>query len=263
MFNPSNQTKTMNPNPITFDTPACESEEQRAAKFQETYALNLNDKTEKKNGLTYLSWASAWAEFKKLYPAATFSIIKNPATGLPYFNDDQLGIMVFTEVTADDMTYEMWMPVMDNTNKAMKSQSYTYQTWDGYNKRYVERTVLAATSFDINKAIMRCLVKNLAMFGLGLYIYAGEDLPEQASTEQPTDRQPQTVPQPKKPRKAAVPTAPVQDPYAVIKAAINSADTIDGLLNLYKQHQTEVSGNPDIKALFSVRKDELLGPLVA
>jgi len=66
----------------------------------------------------------------------------------------------------------MWLPVMDGANKAMKATAYTYTT------KYGEKNVEAATMFDINKTIMRCLTKNLAMFGLGLYIYAGEDLPE-------------------------------------------------------------------------------------
>jgi NH3-dependent NAD+ synthetase len=65
---------------------------------------------------------------------------------------------------------------MDGKNKSMKKVPYTYST------KYGDKTVEAATTFDINKTIMRCLVKNLAMFGLGIYIYAGEDLPETEST---------------------------------------------------------------------------------
>ena len=84
--------------------------------------------------------------------------------------------MVYTEVTADGQSYEMWLPVMDTKNKAMREQPYTYQVYDSYKKTNIEKTVQAATMFDVNKAIMRCLVKNLAMFGLGLYVYAGEDL---------------------------------------------------------------------------------------
>lgn len=81
--------------------------------------------------------------------------------------------MVFTDVTINDLTHTMWLPVMDSANKTMKSTSYTYNT-----KFKKDILVEAATMFDVNKAIMRCLVKNLAMFGLGLYIYSGEDLPE-------------------------------------------------------------------------------------
>jgi hypothetical protein len=71
----------------------------------------------------------------------------------------------------------MWLPVMDGANQAMKSESYEYST------RYGVKTVDAASMFDINKTLMRCLTKNLAMFGLGLYIYAGEDLPEVTETK--------------------------------------------------------------------------------
>ena len=95
--------------------------------------------------------------------------------------DENTGYMVFTTVTIDGITHMMWLPVMDGANKAMKNQPYTYAT-----KYNGEKTVDAATMFDINKTIMRCLVKNLAMFGLGLYIYAGEDLPEAEVEEQKT-----------------------------------------------------------------------------
>ena len=81
--------------------------------------------------------------------------------------------MVFTSVTIENLTHAMWLPVMDLANKTMKSTSYTYNT-----KFKKDILVEAATMFDVNKTIMRCLVKNLAMFGLGLYIYSGEDLPE-------------------------------------------------------------------------------------
>ena len=121
--------------------------------FDTLNAVNVNGKTEEKNGLTYLSWAWAWAEFVKLCPDATYEIVKY--NGLPYVHDPDTGYMVYTRVTAGGITHEMWLPVMDTSNKAMK----------------------VATMFDINKTIMRCLTKNLAMFGLGLYIYAGEDLP--------------------------------------------------------------------------------------
>ena len=140
-------------------------------KFQELYSLDVNKYVEKKNDLSYLSWAYAWAEFKKIYPDATYKVEKD-AFGRCYFGESEIGYMVYTSVTAGDLTYEMWLPVMDGANKAMKDKSYTYAT------RYGEKTVEAMTTFDVNKTVMRCLVKNLAMFGLGLYIYAGEDLPE-------------------------------------------------------------------------------------
>lgn len=144
--------------------------------FETLYKANVNDYTEKKNGLTYLTWSAAWAEFKKVCPDATYEIVK--FDGKPYIYDENLGYMCYTTVTAGGITHEMWLPVMDGANKAMKAEAYEYNT------KYGKKTCEAATMFDINKTIMRCLVKNLAMFGLGLYIYAGEDLPEDAKIEE-------------------------------------------------------------------------------
>ena len=135
--------------------------------FNKLFLLDINGHIEKKNGLSYLSWAWAWAEVKKIYPTANYTIE-------PYSFDEKLGYMVFTTVTINGQTYRMWLPVMDNNNNSMKSEPYEVTT------KYGKKQVAAASMFDINKAYMRCLVKNLAMFGLGLYIYAGEDLPEKS-----------------------------------------------------------------------------------
>jgi len=140
-------------------------------------AINVNDKVEKKDKLTYLSWAHAWAEVCKNYPDADYEIVM--FNNLPYTYDPHTGYMVFTNVTIDGKTREMWLPVMDGNNKAMKHEAYTYTT------KYGSKTVEAATMFDINKTLMRCLTKNLAMFGLGHYIYAGEDLPEAETPQTP------------------------------------------------------------------------------
>lgn len=148
--------------------------------FNTLNSINFNDKTETKNGLTYLSWSWAWAEIKKLYPDADYEIEKFGENKLPYVYDENTGYMCFTNVTINGQKHEMWLPVMDGANKAMKAKPYTYKT--SYGK---EKTVEAATMFDINKTIMRCLVKNLAMHGLGLYIFAGEDLPESEEKELP------------------------------------------------------------------------------
>ena len=141
--------------------------------FETLFEINVNDHIEKKKDLTYLSWPYAWAEVKKKYPSATYKIHLFGEKQLPYVFDESVGYMVFTDVTINDLTHTMWLPVMDSANKTMKSTSYTYNT-----KFKKDILVEAATMFDVNKAIMRCLVKNLAMFGLGLYIYSGEDLPE-------------------------------------------------------------------------------------
>jgi DNA-directed RNA polymerase subunit RPC12/RpoP len=167
-------------------------------KFQELYSLNVNEYVEKKNDLSYLSWAYAWAEFKKIYPDATYEV-KKDENGRCYFGDENIGYMVYTSVTAGGLTYEMWLPVMDGANKSMMLKEYTYtvknskfqyatlNTEDGkyydrygnVQEQYITKSVDVMTMFDVNKTVMRCLVKNLAMFGLGLYIYAGEDLPKE------------------------------------------------------------------------------------
>jgi hypothetical protein len=230
--------------------PATNSYEEKIAdKFSQLYSLNVNDKVESKNGLTYLSWSWAWAEFKKISPTATYKIVKNPATNLPFFEDPKIGIIVYTEVSADGLTYEMWLPVMDASNHAMKSEPYTYQVWDKVSKKYVDRRVEAATMIDVNKTIMRSLVKNLAMFGLALYVYAGEDIPCECAISAKEPEQPAV--KPKRQRKAT-------DRYAGIKAAINATNDTQSLLLLYRQHETEINGNQDIKALFTQRKQEIL-----
>ena len=231
-------------------------EERKAAMFDTLYSLDLSDKLEKRDNdkLSYLSWANAWAEFKRAYPNAGYRIIKNPETNLPYFNDPNIGIIVYTEVTADGQTYEMWLPVMDTKNKAMKEQAYTYQVYDTFKKQYVEKTVNAATMFDVNKTIMRCLVKNLAMFGLGLYVYAGEDIPNEETLQNDNNIQ-------KKQQVRRTKAAPIQQPtlekYAGIKAALSYCNDQTSLMNLYRQHKNEVENNAEIKALFTERKNQL------
>lgn len=157
--------------------------------FKKLNALNVNDKVEQKsNGsvkLSYLSWAWAWGELVKVYPNAVYEIER--FDGKPYLYDENLGYMVFTKLTIENITHEMWLPVMDGSNKAMKKDSYEYTT------RFGKKTVEPASMFDINKTIMRCLVKNIAMFGLGLYIYAGEDLPENISEKTEVKSEPKKI----------------------------------------------------------------------
>ena len=124
---------------------------------------------EKKNGLNYLSWAWAWGITKKNFSTANYEVVY--FDGKPYLFDENLGYLVQTKVTINGETIGMQLPVMDGANKAQKHIKYEYGK---YNK-----TCEAASMFDINTAIMRCLTKNLAMFGLGHYIYAGEDIPMQ------------------------------------------------------------------------------------
>lgn len=142
--------------------------------FETLSAINCNDHTEQKNGLTYLSWAWAWGIVKSYYPSANYEVVEYGSR--PYLHDANLGYLVTTKVSIDGETIPMSLPVMDGANKAQKHMAYSYKT------KYGEKSVEAATMFDINTAIMRCLTKNLAMFGLGHYIYAGEDLPKSVET---------------------------------------------------------------------------------
>lgn len=124
--------------------------------FEVLNAINVNDHTEKKNNLTYLSWAWAWAEVKKAFPKAFYTVYEN-ADGWNYFTDGQT-CWVKTGVTIEGLEHIEYLPVMDFKNKSIPQSS--------------------VTSFDVNKAIQRSLTKAVARHGLGLYIYAGEDLPE-------------------------------------------------------------------------------------
>lgn len=124
--------------------------------FQQLNDINVNGKTEKKNGLTYLSWAWAWAEVKKLFPDASYVIYENK-DGWNYHTDGKT-CWVKTGVTINGIEHIEYLPVMDYKNRSIPAD--------------------AVTSFDVNKSIQRSLTKAVARHGLGLYIYAGEDLPE-------------------------------------------------------------------------------------
>lgn len=143
--------------------------------FKTLRNVDVREHTEQKQNLSYLSWAWAWNYTKSLFPDASYKIRRFGEFELPYQYDPVLGYMVSTEVTIGGDTLEMWLPVMDGANKAMKAQPYKYTVKRGQSTQ--EKTCDAASMFDINKTLMRCLVKNLAMFGLGINLYSGEDLP--------------------------------------------------------------------------------------
>lgn len=124
--------------------------------FSTLNGINVNEHTEKKGKLTYLSWAWAWAEVKKAYPDATYTIYEN-SEGWNYHTDGRTA-WVKTGVTIEGIEHIEYLPVMDFKNESVP----------------LERL----TSFDVNKAIQRSLTKACARHGLGLYIYAGEDLPD-------------------------------------------------------------------------------------
>lgn len=129
--------------------------------FNDLYGVNVNGHTEKKNNLTYLSWAWAWGEIKKKYPDATYTVYEN-ADGWNYHTDGRT-CWVKTGVTVNGIEHIEYLPVMDYKNKSIPVEN--------------------VTSYDVNKSIQRSLTKACARHGLGLYIYAGEDLPEEEAAE--------------------------------------------------------------------------------
>lgn len=131
--------------------------------FAQLNGVNVNGRTEKKNGLTYLSWAWAWGEIKKAFPESTYTIYEN-ADGWFYHTDGKT-CWVKTGVTVNGVEHIEYLPVMDYKNKSIPADQ--------------------VTSFDVNKAIQRSLTKACARHGLGLYIYAGEDLPEEEAAIRP------------------------------------------------------------------------------
>lgn len=161
--------------------------------------------------LKYLSWSWAWGILKKYFPNSTYEV--REWNECPYLYDENLGYLVHTSLTIEGITQSMRLPVMDGANKAQKSKPYQYTVknpnfkwakWDKENNgyfdkfgnlqpEYLTKTVEPATMFDINTAIMRCLVKNMALFGLGHYIYAGEDLPCVETVEQPAQQEAREV----------------------------------------------------------------------
>lgn len=138
--------------------------------------VNVSLYVEKKKDLKYISWTFAWEAVKRRFSDATYTVYRNPETNMPY-DESPLGLMCYTTVTIQGQSLEMWLPVMDSANNAMKREPYQIQTSKG------TKTIAAATMFDVNKTIMRCLTKNLAMFGLGMALYAGEDLPAPSCSE--------------------------------------------------------------------------------
>lgn len=143
--------------------------------FTELNSVDVSDKIEKKNGLSYLSWAWAWGELKKRHPDANYKVYENE-NGWNYFTDGKT-CWVKTGVTVNGVEHIEYLPVMDFKNKSIPLN--------------------AITSFEVNKTIQRSLTKAVARHGLGLYIYAGEDLPETG------DGEPVAVVEPAKPVKKA------------------------------------------------------------
>lgn len=191
-------------------------------------AINVNDKVEKKNNLTYLAWAYAWGEVKKNYPDATYTIYEN-AQGWNYHTDGRT-CWVKTGVTIGGQEYIEYLPVMNHANKSIQLEQ--------------------VTSFDVNKAIQRSLTKACARHGLGLYIYAGEDLPEDEAAVKRAEQEAAAKP---KTKKEQMYEDNVQDALDEIK----QCNTVEDLKNTYKHYPMLISEKSFISAL-SARKKEIL-----
>jgi hypothetical protein len=238
------------------------------SKFLELCKLNLNEMIEKKEvggkELSYLTWAKAWEKFVEYYPDATYEVVKFIAennTLVPFMLDSTSGYMVNTKVTAGGLTHEMWLPVLDETNKAMRNVPYTYKVkkyeWDKTSRKnkwtgeYTEKVVSPATMFDINTAIMRCLVKNLAMFGLGLYIYAGEDLPK-GDSEPPEDVLPE-----KKINKSTTTIKPSsKGTQKALRELIEVCKNEDELRGVYKENKSAIVADAELLKLVTDKGEE-------
>ena len=157
----------------------------KASVFATLNAINCNDHTEQKNGLTYLSWAWAWQMVKKNYPASYYTIYET-AEGRPYFDDGRT-CWVKTGVTIEGLEHIEYLPIIDYNNRSIP----------------VEKV----TSMDMNKAIQRSLTKAAARHGLGLYIYAGEDLPD-AEQQAQKEQAPEAVRKTAAARRAATEPSP-------------------------------------------------------
>lgn len=173
--------------------------------FETLNSINVNGHTELKGRLAYLSWAWAWAEVKKAYPDARYTIYEN-ADGLFYHTDGKT-CWVKTGVEINGLEHIEYLPVMNNTNRSIPLES--------------------VTSTDVNKAIQRSLTKACARHGLGLYIYAGEDLPE---AEMPEDMKP----------RANAPTKPEMEADAAKADEINKG---------FDAGRTELATAEQVKAI--------------
>ena len=192
--------------------------------FETLNQINVNDKTEKKNGLTYLSWAWAWGEVKKAFPDATFTIYERETQFGPvnYFTDGRT-CWVKTGLTINGLEHIEELPVMDFRNNSISLDK--------------------VNSTDVNKAIQRSLTKAAARHGLGLYIYAGEDLPE---CEQVEKEPPKPAGEPFTPPKAG-------------KANVNATDKlpVNPVANYISNEITDIQEIAGIKTYAEAKKQVL------
>jgi hypothetical protein len=160
--------------------------------FVELSKINVNEHVERKGQFSYLSWPFAVSQLRQFDPVATWAVLR--FDGLPYLNTEA-GCFVEVAVCVKGVSLSQIHPVLDSKN----------------------RPILAPTAFDINTSIQRCLVKAIALHGLGLYLYSGEDLPL-ASDEPKTEDKP-VVPE-VKPVAAPAPATPIRQGKLITIAQI-------------------------------------------
>jgi hypothetical protein len=131
------------------------TEEKKLNYFEQLNNINVQDKIEKKGNLSYLSWAFAWEQLKIKHPKSQYKVYERE-NGIIYWTDNKTA-WVKVSVTVDDMEHIEYLPIMDYKNKSIP--------------------VDQVSSFNVNTSIQRALTKAIARHGLGLYIYAGEDIP--------------------------------------------------------------------------------------
>ena len=190
--------------------------ENKKKPFELLNAINVNGHTEQKNGLTYLSWAWAWAEVKKAYPDANYTIYED-ANGRPYHTDGRT-CWVKTGVTIEGLEHIEYLPVMDYRNQSIPLDK--------------------VTSMDVNKAIQRSLTKACARHGLGLYIYAGEDLPEEEKNAKDED---------------------LRDEKESLIAVIEDCIDIDDLTKIWKTNAPRWKGDADVVDAFQKAANRIKG----
>ena len=200
-------------------------------------SLNVNENTEKKGNLTYLSWAWAWQEALKADPTVNFMV--HMFEGQPFMKVFD-SAMVWVTVTMFSKPITCFLPVMDFKNKCIKDPD----------------------AFEINKTIMRCLTKALALHGLGLYIYAGEDLPETDEKTPVAAPAPAPAPAPVKEEKlspgaqdAANDIAALELFVGGIKEFIGFSKTEADLVSFWKNNQDQLD---ELKAAMPARYEEVL-----
>lgn len=206
--------------------------ENKKSVFEVLNAINVNEHTEKKNNLTYLSWAWAWAVVKKNFPDAYYTIYEN-RDGYNYHTDGRT-CWVKTGVTINGLEHIEYLPVMDFRNASISLDK--------------------VTSFDVNKAIQRSLTKAVARHGLGLYIYAGEDLPEDERGAMPVAGKTSNKLQPKVQNN---PNFSLEDKLGAAILDVEACTSVQELETLYHAYKADLGTDSRFLAALKQKKVSL------